>query len=66
MTRWLVVFDDNVFEADTPGEALEQAIEAENIPWGATVFVVDLDVIEKTDYCTRMGSGAYEIPKDAP
>lgn len=59
--RWLVTFDDGVHEAATPGEALEKAAEADSVPVGATVFVIDLDAIEGTDSCRRMRLGGYEI-----
>lgn len=61
MTRWLVTFDDAVHEADTPARALENAADADSVPIGASVFVIDLDAIEGTDRCVRMRLGGYEV-----
>lgn len=59
--RWLVTFDDGVHEAGTPAEALEKAADADSVPIGATVFVIDLDAIVDTDRCYRMRLGGYEV-----
>lgn len=64
MTRWLVVFDDNVFETETAREAVEEAAEMDQVTIDSTVYVVDLDAVSKTEHCHRMRLGAYPIGDD--
>lgn len=67
MTRWLVSFDDAIFEAATPQAAVEKAVASGDYgdPLDSTFYAVDLDAIAGTDRCVRMRVGAVEIPEEA-
>lgn len=61
MTRWLVTFDDAIADAETPEAALEARFDDDSIPFGAAVYVIDLDAIEGTPGCVHMRAGAHRI-----
>lgn len=65
MTLWLITFDDATTEAATARDAVEQRIDEDSIPTGATVFAINLDAIVGTENCHRFRIGAEHISETA-
>lgn len=66
MPRWLITFDDATTDAETARDAVEQRIDEDSIPAGATVFAVNLDAVAGTENCQRFRIGAEPIAEPLP